>query len=377
MTQNSVYYRPCWTEIHRSSFLHNLTTLRQYLSPQTELLAVVKANAYGHGMAPIASWAESGGASWLGVSSLEEGIQLRDSGISKPILVLGSLYPYDVFPILFQKQLTPTVASLEAAEALHRLAESKNKPIPVHLKIDTGFGRIGVSPSHAVEFIRQVAQKKGLLLEGIYTQFTSSDCDPDYTAWQRNAFEKILQEIQAMDIRPRWIHMANSAALLRYPETHGTLVRPGLALYGIRPAPDLPASLALQPILTWKTRIIFLKQIVQGAIVSYGNTWKSKRLSRIATLAVGYADGLPRLLSNQGFVLIQGKRAPIIGRVTMDMTMVDVTDLPECHIGEEVVLVGRQLEDQIAIEEIAKLAQTNSYEILCDIGARVPRLYVE
>jgi alanine racemase len=355
--------------------------LRSKLAKEVQMLAVVKANGYGLGLLNVSQIAVEEGAAYLGVSSVEEGIALRDAGISVPILILGSLYPFESFALLFQYHLTPTIASLEAAEALDRMAAEKKQRLPVHLKIDSGFGRIGVSIPTAADFVEQVAKKSGLLIEGIYTHFASSDVDEDYTRAQAQAFLAVVKAVGDLpvgrQVRPQWIHMANSSALLRFPETHGTMVRPGLAFYGVPPYPRAQNVVTLSPALTWKSRVIFLKTVPEGSCISYARTWIAKRPTRVATLAVGYADGFPRLLSNKGQVLIGGKRLPILGRVTMDMTMVDVTDLQAggqaCRIGDEAVLIGRQGTEEITAGEMADWAQTNAYEILCGIGARVPR----
>ena len=289
-------------------------------------------------------------------------------------MILGSLYPFDSFELLFKHRLTPTIASVEAADALDQLARERGEKWPVHLKIDSGFGRIGVSISNAPAFIQQVAQKSGLLIEGLYTHFASSDVDADYTVEQSKALFLGGSGGRAEGIRPRWIHLANSSALLRFPETHGTMVRPGIAFYGVAPYAGAESVIELKPALTWKSRVIFLKTVPESSSISYARTWISKRPTRVATLAVGYADGLPRILSNKGQVLLQGRRVPILGRVTMDMTMVDVTDLPDCHVGDEAILLGEQGAERITAQEMAEWAQTNAYEILCGIGARVPRV---
>ncbi len=316
------------------------------------------------------------GAAYLGVSSVEEGIALRDAGFKLPVLILGSLYPFESFELLFKHHLTPTVASIEAADALDELAQKKHERLPVHLKIDSGFGRIGVSVPNALTFIQQVSQKPGLLVEGLYTHFASSDVDADYTRAQAEAFQSVVDAAHAAGIRPRWIHMANSSAVLQFPETHGTLVRPGIAYYGVPPYAGASKAVTLTPALTWKSRVIFLKMISKGSSISYAQTWKAKRPTRVATLAVGYADGLPRILSNKGHILVGGKKVPILGRVTMDMTMVDVTDLPDGHVGDEAVLIGEQGGEHLTAQDMADVAQTNAYEILCGIAARVPRVIV-
>jgi alanine racemase len=277
--------------------------------------------------------------------------------------------------------LTPTIASLDAAEALDRMARERSERFPIHLKIDSGFGRIGVSLPNALPFIREVAQKPGLLIDGIYTHFASSDCDPEYTLLQAREFLAVVAKARKLStnnpIVPRWIHLANSSAVIRFPETHGNLVRPGLAFYGIQPYPGAEKDVALKPALTWKTRVIFLKIIPKGGSVSYARTWIARRTTRVATLAVGYADGLRRIVSNKGQILVGGHRVPILGRVTMDMTMVDVTDLPlgrGCRVGDEAVLLGSQGAETISANEMAEWAGTNAYEILCGIGIRVPKI---
>jgi alanine racemase len=380
----SSFHRPCWVEISTQALRSNWRTLKSKISKGTQMLAVVKANGYGLGLLNVSKIAVEEGAAYLGVSSVEEGIMLRDAGFTIPVLILGSLYPFESFSLLFQYKLTPTIASLEAAEALDRLAADRHVKLPIHLKIDSGFGRIGVSISSAGDFIRQVAAKPGLLIEGIYTHFASSDVDEDYTHDQTDAFLSVVKaagDLFPGDRRPRWIHMANSSALLRFPETHGTLVRPGLAFYGVPPYPRSQNVVPLTPVLTWKSKVIFLKMVPEDTGISYARTWIAKRPTRVATLAAGYADGLPRLLSNKGQVLIGGRRCPILGRVTMDMTMVDVTDLTSggggCRIGDEVVLIGRQGAEEITAGEMADWAQTNAYEILCGIGARVPRVMID
>jgi alanine racemase len=368
-------YRPCWVEVDLPALRHNLDQVKRQLSPRTRILAVVKADGYGHGLIETAKTAVAAGATFLGVSSLEEGVALRQAGVKTPALILGPLYPFDNFPVLFEHSLTPTVASIQAADALNRLALKLGKRLPVHLKIDSGFGRIGVSSPNALPFIEHVAACPGLELQGLYTHFSSSDVDQEYTLHQAARFRIVVQGAAAKGIRPPYVHMANSSAILRFPETHGTMVRPGLALYGARPYAGAQNVIALKPVLTWKTRVIFLKTVPKGFTVSYARTWTARRSTRIATLAVGYADGYPRLLSNAGIALINGHRAPVIGRVTMDMLMIDATEAGPCKVGDEVVLIGKQGSEMISAEELAEKVNTNPYEILCRIAARVPRLY--
>jgi alanine racemase len=371
------FYRPCWVELDPTAFRFNFHRI-QRIAEKAQVLAVVKANAYGHGLDAFARIAAGMHAAMLGVSSLEEGIQLRQARLKTPVLILGGLFPFENFPALFSYKLTPTLASLQGAQALDRLARRKGRRHPVHLKIDTGFGRMGVragAGGAAIAFVRQAAKLPGLVIEGIYTHFASSDVSPSYTRRQHAFFNEVIKAAAHSGIRPRWIHEANSSAILKYPETHGTLVRPGLALYGIAPYAGAEERLLLRPVLSWKTRVIFLKQVPEGFAVSYANTWTAKRPTTIATLAVGYADGYPRSLSNKGVVLVRGKKVPVIGRVTMDMMMVDVTEVKGVVVGDEVVLIGTQEKESILATSVADLAQTNAYEIVSRIAARVPRIY--
>jgi alanine racemase len=369
------FYRPCWVDVDLRAFRRNFKTIQKRLHRGVQVLAVVKANGYGHGLLETGRTAVAAGAAFLGVSSLEEGVALRESGLKNPILILGSLYPFTNFPVLLDYKLTPTVASVETAEALDAVARRRRVRWPVHLKIDSGFGRIGVSIPRAMVFIQQVAERRSLEIQGLFTHFASSDIDSDYTRQQTLLFKSVVQEAARAGVRTAFVHLANSAAILRDPQTHGNLVRPGLSLYGIAPYAGAEKDVALEPALTWRTRVIFVKTVPAGVSVSYARTWTSRRKSRIATLAFGYADGYPRLLSNRGHVLIRGRRLPIVGRVTMDMSMVDATDLPECRVGDEAVLLGRQGGASINVSELAEGAQTNSYEIVSRIAARVPRFY--
>jgi len=373
----AAFYRPCWVDIDTAALRQNWRALKKRLEPAVAMLAVVKANAYGHGLATCARVAAQEKAAMLGVSSVEEGIAVRKTGLDLPVLVLGSLYPFSGFPLLFKYHLTPTIASLQAAEALDQLARSRGKKHPVHLKVDTGFGRIGVragTGEAALTFIRKAARLTGLKVEGLYTHFSSADVDARYTRRQHTLFQDLRRAAAQIGVRPRWIHEANSSALLRFPETHSTMVRPGLAFYGVDPYKGASTTVALEPVLTWKSRVVFLKTVPAGFPVSYAKTWTSKRQTRVATLAVGYADGYPRILSNKSHVLIAGCRVPVIGRITMDMIMVDVTNVPSVRVGDEAVLIGKQGRESISAGELAGAALTNPYEILCRIADRVPRI---
>ena len=308
----------------------------------------MKADAYGHGLLTAAHAALEAGAVFLGVSSLEEGEALRVAGIKAPVLILGSLYPFDNFSVLFDRKLTPTVASIAAAEALQMLATAREARLSVHLKIDSGFGRIGVSPASAVEFIRQVHAMPGLEIEGLYTHFAGSDVDPEYTRVSRPMLFWVRRQSRGRPsgVRPKYI-------LSGEPRRRSSVFRKRMERSCVpgsrctadrRPYAGAEKDIKLTPVLTWKTRIIFLKMISVRRLDQGLRAYLDREAARRAwpRWRYGYADGLPRILSNKGQVLVGGRRVPILGRVTMDMTMVDVTDLKECHVGDEVVLIGRQ-----------------------------------
>lgn len=339
-----------------------------------ELMAVLKADAYGHGAIPLAKVAVENGASHIGVSSLEEALALREAGISAPVLILGGIYPFENFSVVLEADLIPTIASLESAQQLEKIAREKNRQVPFHLKVDTGMGRIGVSAIGAKKILEWLVGKKSVELAGIFSHLSSADSDPTMTQGQLHQFSQVCELAISMGFKKTKFHISNSAALLRYPEARLNLVRPGLALYGVMASPT-PSAQELTPVLSWKTKIIFLKKVPAGTPISYGATYRASREIKIATLPVGYADGIPWSTSNKGFVLIKGRRCPIVGRVTMDHIMVDVTDLP-VSIGDESVLIGRQGDAEITAQNWADWAGSISYEILCGISKRVPRVVI-
>lgn len=365
------FYRPTWTDISTDAFVANLNQIRKLIGPSTQLMAVLKADAYGHGASELVSIAVKNGADAIGVSSLEEGIALRDIGVSAPILILGGIYPLQNFSVAMEYNLTPTVASLEAAHFLEQQATKAKSRVFFHLKIDTGMGRIGVSPSGAKTILEWLPQAGHIQLQGIYSHLASADTDPVFSAQQKKSFEKVVVLARQLGQKNVVAHLANSAAVVANKEFHLDLVRPGLMLYGVPPA-TLPADVRIHPVLSWQTKLIFLKKVKAGTPISYGGTFRTKRESEIATIPVGYADGLPRLASNRGMILIRGKRCPIVGRVTMDHTMVDVTGVG-ATVGDTAVLIGEQGVDSLGALDWAGWAETNSYEILCGISKRVPR----
>jgi alanine racemase len=354
--------------VDRKAFVRNVRFLAAKAGG-AKLLPVLKADGYGHGAVPLAR-ALKGLPAWgIGVSSVEEGIALREAGIGGRILVLGSLFPFDSFDAALAHDLTPTIASWSSAQALARAARKRGRRARLHVKVDTGMGRIGMTPATALGTVPRIAALPDLRLEGVYTHLASGD-DRARCREQMSLFSTLVRGLRSAGLS-FVAHAANSAGLFRAPETRLDLVRPGIALYGAPPAVGVKG---LTPVLTWKTRVVFLKTVPSGTPVSYGGTFRTGRPSRLATLPVGYADGYRRALSGRAEVLVRGRRCPVAGRVTMDQIVVDVTRVPGVDVGEEIVLLGAQGRDRITADEMAAWAGTISYEILCGVSARVPRV---
>jgi alanine racemase len=367
--------RPAWAEIDLKSFKTNLRKIQSFIKPRTKIIAVVKANAYGHMALPLSETALRHGAWALGVSSIEEGIALREGGIKGRILILGSIFPLENLRVAAEYNLVPTISSLGGLAALSRVALKLKKKLPFHLKVDTGMGRIGVSTFTAPALLERVASKKEVVMEGIYTHFSAADCDERVTRLQMKKFAETIKIAKALGLK-FIAHASNSAALIKHKDFQLDAVRPGVSLYGLFPFKGAEKLIKLSPVLSLKTKIVFLKRLPKGSPVSYGGTFVTKKRSVIATLPIGYADGFNRLLSNKGEVLIRGERCPVIGRVTMDMTMVDVTRLSGAAIGDEVVVIGSQGGKKITAEEIADKLGTINYEITCNISSRIPRVII-
>lgn len=351
-------------------------------------MGVVKANAYGHGAVPVARALTEAGCTMLAVALVEEGIELREAGCQSSILVVGGAYG-DRYDLLVSHGLTPLVFSVAQVRALAAAARAASVRATVHLKLDTGMGRIGALPTELPALLEALRQAPELELEGVCTHFASADLEPRaVTERQVTDFHEALLLVERAGLRPRLRHLANSAGTLEYPAARQDITRPGIMLYGYLPfgESEVPstvvrrASELLRPALSWRTAITHVKTVPPGTPISYGGHWRSRRQARIATIPVGYADGYSRQFSGRpGFgcadVLVRGKRAPVAGTVCMDMSMVDVTDVPDAAVGDEVVLLGRQGNEQIDAVELAAKAGTISYEVLCGIGARVPRRY--
>jgi alanine racemase len=337
-------------------------------------MPAVKANAYGHGAVAVSRECIAAGANALGVASIDEAIELREEGVTREILIMGCQAP-QAAPEIVRWDVACAVSDATLAEALSREATRQLKTAVLHIKVDTGMGRIGVAPDQTVDLARQVMLLPGVSIQGVFTHFTSSDV-PDYkfTSAQISTFRNVVAGLRALGLNRLIAHTANSAGILAFPESHMDAVRPGIMLYGIYPVGDAPRTVPLRPALTFKTRIVFLKTADAGVSISYGRTHVLKRRSLVATLPVGYADGYSRRFSNTGVVAVRGMKAPVLGRVCMDQTMIDVTDVPGVSVGDEVVLYGGG-HDYLSIPCIAEALETIPHEVLCDIGRRVPRIY--
>ena len=367
-----IYPAPVWSEIDLDALGYNVRQLRNATDTKAELMAVVKADAYGHGAKETAATALKYGASWLGVARVSEGIALRQAGIEAPILVLGYTVREEL-PLLLAYELIQTVFNLNFAEELAAVASRAAKKALVHIKVDTGMGRLGFLPdSYGVRDMVKLAGLNHLDVQGIFTHFAASDsADKSYTNMQWRKFIQLLELLHHKGLSFLCRHAANSAALLDMPETHLDMVRAGIALYGVKPSSELVnQQVKLKPVMSVKSKIAQIKKVSAGCGISYGTTYITPAQTRVATIPAGYADGYNRLLSSKGEVLICGKRAPVIGRVCMDQFMADVGHIPEAEPGAEVVLLGKQGEEAITADEIAAKIDTIAYEVLCAVNSR-------
>jgi alanine racemase len=353
----------------------NIRRIKAGLPPGTDVMAVVKADAYGHGAVPVAIAALESGASCLGVALVEEGVTLRRAGIAAPILFLGALFPFQAQDVL-RYGITATVASYESASDLSLAAVAQGKKAKVHVKVDTGMGRLGLPPSAIPGFLRRVSRLPGLEVEGIFTHLASAESDPEMTRRQLEVFTGLLEVLEREGFEIPIRHAANSAAALSVPEAVFDIVRVGIAMYGLSPSGTTPPGPDLLPALSFRTRVSYLKLVPEGSTIGYGATYRSSGQEVIATLPVGYADGYPRALSGKGQVLLGGERRPVVGRVCMDQIMVSLPPDAAVEVGDEAVLIGTQGNETIYAEDLARVAGTINYEIVCGLSKRVPRVYV-
>lgn len=370
--------RRAWVEVDLAALAHNVREIRGLLAPGTDLLAVVKADAYGHGAVAVAPTLLAAGATWLGVATVLEGIELRQAGITAPILLLGVVQEAGEIDAIATWQLQPTLVSPQQArwvnQALSRCPPAQ--PLPVHLNFDTGMSRLGHPWQDAIAFVQAVRQRPHLRIASLYSHLANADDpDPTPTEHQHQHFSQALDQLRAASLLPDCIHFANSAATLSFPHLHYTLVRPGLALYGLYPGAHQRGLLNLRPALQLKARITQIRPLAAGSGVSYGHRFVAPHPMTIAVVSIGYGDGVPRLLSNCLSVLVRGQRLRQLGAITMDQLILDVSDLPTAAVGDIVTLLGQDGPQTCGVDHWADAIGTISWEILCGLKSRLPRIY--
>jgi alanine racemase len=373
------FYRPTWLEISLDALRHNLEAFRRILPESIDMMAVVKADAYGHGAIEVAKEALACGTSYLAVAFLDEALELRRAGITAPILVLGYT-PAKGLSLAIRYNITINVYSDEILDALPAYANAE-RPLKIHIKLDTGMGRLGLNrEDEAIAFIERALQIPGVEVEGLFTHYACADeTDKSYTLEQYRKFTGIVKHFEERGVTFRYLHAGNSATAIDTPELTCNMVRLGISMYGLYPSDEVrKENIDLQPVMSLKTAIVHMKKMPEGAGVSYGATYRTQKDGeRIAVLPVGYADGFSRMLSGQAEGLLRGRRVPVVGRICMDQCMADVSDVPGAAAGDEVVLIGRQGDEAITAEDLAQRLGTINYEITCMISHRVPRVYIK
>ena len=366
--------RPAWLEIDMEAVAENVRTLRALVGPSAGIMAVLKADGYGHGAVRVGRTALNNGATWLAVASLNEALPLREAGLQAPILVLGYLPPWQARAAV-QHSVAVALYDLRVARALSAASQDVGRPAMAHIKIETGMGRLGVQPEDLAAFAQEVGAMPGLVVDGVFSHLSTADEDDlNYALWQIERFDRAVAVLRAAGIAPCWVHLANSAATIRLPQSRYNLVRPGIALYGLAPSAATPLPTDLRPALSFKCQVAQVRAVAPGTAVGYGRTYIATQARHIAVIPVGYADGFRRGPSNWGHVLVHGQRAPIIGQVCMDQTMIDVSEIAGVRAGDTVVLIGRQGDEAITVEDVAARLGTISYEVVAAILARVPRM---
>lgn len=366
--------RPVWAEVNLQTLRDNYFKLKAYT--QSEMMPIVKADAYGHGMIPVVKTLKECGARRYGVALLQEALELKAGFPELTVMILGATDP-EQSDVLVKEEIIPAIGQWAQAQALSEAAVRLKKTAKLHIKVDTGMGRIGFR-EETVKDILRIADLPNLIIEGIFTHFATADQnDLSFTRIQFKSFQSLCETLKqsGLDIPIR--HSANSAALIQFSESHLELVRPGISLYGFPPSSQIGGYVGLEPVMSWKAKISHIKTITTGETVSYGRTFQAAYPTRVATIPLGYADGLRRTLSNYGEMLVRGRRATIIGRICMDQTMLDVTKIPKVKVGDIVTILGQDGNEQITAMEMAKWLGTISYEVVCGISKRVPRVYLE
>jgi len=374
--------RPTWIEIDLGAIANNVRLLKRLVGEEVGIMASLKADAYGHGAVKVAQTSLSNGVEMLGVACLNEAVTLRRAAIDAPILIMGHTPAWQAREAVLS-EVSATLFSIDVARALSRAAVDLKSAVPVHLKVDTGMGRLGLLPDQVLPFLRQIADLPGLVLEGVFTHLAVADL-PDargvpgwgrqYTLGQLETFQRVLQDLEGEGFRMKYVHAANSAAVFAFPQSHFNMVRPGIAIYGLDPSKDVPCPPGFEPALSFKTQVAQVKDLPPGSYVSYGCTYQTTGEARIAVIPVGYADGFRRGPRHWGEVLVKGERAPVVGVVCMDQTMIDVTHIPGVREGDEVTLIGEQGRERITVGEVAERLGTVNLEVVSEILARVPRV---
>lgn len=369
--------KPAWLEINLKALEYNYKNIKDIIKNETKIAAVVKADAYGHGAVKIAHKLADLGTDFFCVGNPDEGLELRKAGIKKPILVLAEVLNSQ-YEDIAAANLIQAVGSWRSISALNKFAEKNNSKIKVHLKIDTGMGRTGISPSQLINVYKKTKNLDNIIITGVFSHFARADeKSKNFSIKQLKLFKQILSKIKKSGFILPLAHIANSAAVVDFKQSNLDLIRPGIILYGLAPSSNLNKKIDLKPLLSFKTKVVDLWELPAGSPISYGSSYKTKKREKLAVLPVGYKDGYPRLLSNKGEVLIKGKRAPIRGKVCMGQTIVSVDHLNDLEIGEEVVLIGSQKNEEIKVDEIAQIAGTINYEIICNLSQSLKKLYLK
>ncbi|MBD3181547.1 alanine racemase [Candidatus Poribacteria bacterium] len=365
-----------WVEIDLNAISHNINQIKAKVKAYNAgIMAIIKDNAYSHGAVNVAQTATNTGVNMLGVATVEEAVELRQAGIDHPILIICGILPGQAETVV-KHDIAQTVCTLDTCKALSKAAEKCGKKARVHVKIDTGMNRIGVNYQNALDFIKSALAFPALTMEGIMSHYAVAETDRDFTELQLSRFKQTLSQLEDSGIRIPVKHTANSAAILRFPESYFNMVRPGLITYGLYPSKD-HYGLDLKPALSFKTKIFYLKELPPGQDISYGRRYTTYKKTLVASIAAGYGHGYSRSLFNKGEVIIRGKRAAVIGTICMDQCLCDVTHIPGVSIGDEVVLIGKQDDQEITADEVAEKMDTISYEVLCRINPKISRIYVK
>jgi len=359
-----------WIEINLNALRHNIREIKKRIGKNVKICGVIKDNAYGHGIFPVSKVLVEEGVKFLGVADVSDGIYLREKGIKIPIINLVSNLPFQVKDII-RFNISQSISDLPMARLINNLSKKNNKLTNIHIKIDTGLGRLGVLPKDFKKFFEEISKLKNLRIEGIFTHLSSADTDKSYTLKQINLFRDLTQNITPYIIK----HCANTAGVMNFKNSYFDMVRPGLMIYGLYPSKKDMAKINLKQLLTWKAKVILVKRVKKGSLISYGGTYKTNRDTDIAIISIGYGDGFSRALSNNGEVIIRDKKYPIIGRVCMDMTVVELGKNSNVKKGDDVILIGESKNERIFAEDIAERCKTISYEIVCRINQTIKRIY--